>query len=299
MIIIRCYLTITFGAVAAALTLRGQTNKAQTKARPILLITGGPTGSGKSGLPEATEATVTGKITYQPFLIDDLVEQAPMFKAQVMHILHRLMDGANDLHKLEETLSHPSQELLDEFDKAYFDARRSGDCGHPDEAPNLKGCSEVFKKRLEVALANKANIVFETTVGYPSWLVDKTNGEYDVYYVASLVDFCRLVPRNTGRAFKMAKRFLADPEHSPAARLTPVGDGFADLVDEFFGTIQKLWGSDCLRRGNGDANAAVCGHAPLTALLLFDNNGDHLKLKAKLTRDSTDEEFGRATSCAL
>jgi len=297
--ILRCSLTLALASAVAALTLRGR-----TKARPVLLITGGPTGSGKSGLPEATEASIAGEIAYQPFLIDDLVENSPSYKAHVMQILHRLMYGdrgeedlsPESLHNLETILSEPSQELLDEFYEAYFDARRTGDCGHPDEAPNLKGCSEVFKKRLEEALANKANIVFETTVGYPSWLVDKTNGEYDVYYAASLVEMCQLVPRNTGRAFKMAKQFLEDPEHSPAARLTPVGNGFAALVDQFSDTIQKIW-SRCLRLGRKDA--AVCGRAPLAAMLLFDNNGDHLKLKAKLTGDSTDSEFFAATNCDM
>jgi chemotaxis protein histidine kinase CheA len=93
-----------------------------------ILITTGPTGSGKSKLPEAVDnylglENVLSKAT--PFLVDDLVVNNPRYINGVKNYLNKYLDNPADLKKSFLT---GDSEIIKYFNFLYFDARKETDC---------------------------------------------------------------------------------------------------------------------------------------------------------------------------
>ena len=93
-----------------------------------ILITTGPTGSGKSKLPAAVDnylglENVLSKAT--PFLVDDLVVNNPRYINGVKDYLNKYLDNPADLKKSFLT---GDAEIIKYFNFLYFDARKETDC---------------------------------------------------------------------------------------------------------------------------------------------------------------------------
>ena len=144
-----------------------------------ILITTGPTGSGKSKLPAAVDnylglENVLSKAT--PFLVDDLVVNNPRYINGVKDYLNKYLDNPVDLKKSFLT---GDAEIIKYFNFLYFDARKETDCKTGETIPNtrstfkyadedthlVKSKTEAFSNSLAKAeneVLTKANIKSKT-----------------------------------------------------------------------------------------------------------------------------------------
>jgi len=259
--------------------------------RPVLLITVGPTGSGKTALAEAAakEIAPNAQLEFSSFLIDDDVEKDPVYTERVKAILDEV--GV-------EAVRDPSAEILSRFEKAYFDTRRWDGCAQAREdmtreivgdptptSPHIfqvgGGCDIAFDLRLSTAITKDENILFETTgLYYPKWLVEATGGRYRVVIAYTTVTYDKLLERNKSRAYdgavKFMKDLMKDPDHVVAPRLADLGDAFKSKISTIETGLKELESHKCW--DSGTMNEEYCGKVPINELLVYDNNEKEIKL---------------------
>ena len=227
---------------------------------PYLIITCGPTGSGKTTLAEETAKQLgLEKGSYVVLLIDAFIENNPAYKEKVDTILaeSRCEDGS--------CLTNPSPDLYKKFSDAYFSTRREAS-----QACDNKPCETFFDEKLKESIAQNKHIVFESTCGYyPKWLLSPefTPENYNTVFSYSLVTLCNLIDRNKSRAVNQLREYLSDKERKPAPRLPDVSYATmkrnAEQIKEILinqtlncGTDQEIT-SECIRRSR---------------IFIFDNN---------------------------
>ena len=93
--------------------------------RPFLLVTNGPTGSGKTGLIHKTLQHYDRlESNYQTFLIDDIIENNTHYKQRIKQIIKRECGSQTLCPALRQKLSNPNAEFYKEFGQAYFETRK-------------------------------------------------------------------------------------------------------------------------------------------------------------------------------
>jgi len=95
---------------------------------PYLIITNGPTGSGKSGLVQKVINTYQLSPTYTECLIDNLIENHPRYKQAVDNIIKSYCTDIKMCPSLENILLHPTPALIKKFNDAYFKVRKEKHC---------------------------------------------------------------------------------------------------------------------------------------------------------------------------
>jgi hypothetical protein len=115
-------------------TMRKQTMRKQTMTeKPYFIILGGPTGSGKSLMPQLIlnylRKTNGVKYHFKKLLIDDYIEYNPLYKESIHNIIEEYncvprKTGKGDKCDVET----PSTELANAFEEIYFHVRRKGQC---------------------------------------------------------------------------------------------------------------------------------------------------------------------------
>ena len=197
-------------------------------AKPYLLITCGPTGSGKGSLPEKIfNYTGIKNQTYESILIDDIVAKSSYYKEKVINYINELKETLNtgknntknNNQKLIEMILEPTDEMIVKFNEFYYETRGDIDCISKEKCSTLKNkecitCDMINDKKLETAFKKRANILFETTgTTWPTWLLksDKFTNyikNYNIIIAWSIVEFCELLFRNKKRASIKAADFL-------------------------------------------------------------------------------------------
>jgi hypothetical protein len=101
--------------------------------KPYFIILGGPTGSGKSLMPQIIlnylRKTNGVKYHFKKLLIDDYIEYNPLYKESIHNIIEQYncvprKTGKGDKCDVET----PSTELANAFEEIYFHVRRNGQC---------------------------------------------------------------------------------------------------------------------------------------------------------------------------
>ena len=251
---------------------------------PTFLIVLGPTGSGKSLLPQKVSKYLgmskmfNNKKTVK-ILIDDLVEQSPYYKQFV------LKDITSYKTKAERNRSfiNPSPQKLKAYDKAYFTART----GQPCKINVQDTCNQFNDKLLEEGLKKGANIIFESTGRFfPEWIFKHYLGmlnkkRYNVIFAWGAVDLCGLLERNKLRALKSVLEFMKD-QANPAPRLPDITrKKYIGLLKEIIGTFYKAIEDG----GYIKQTAGVLKKPP--RVLVFDNRN----LEINVLFDSSDPEL--------
>lgn len=193
--------------------------------RPFLIITNGATGSGKSSLVRKTILHCQLEGDYTALLIDDLVENHETYKAGVQAFVSRYCDGKVEYcEALKNLLSSPDSDAHTAFEKLYWSVRgRDGSKHCRTSDGTLVTCDKRLDGELEAAVAQRRNLVFETTgTYYVDWLLQKTQ-EYDVYYAYSILEFCENQRRVQARFAENLQEFGLDPVGAPAPRLPKPG----------------------------------------------------------------------------
>ena len=240
-----------------------------------VVITMGPTGAGKSKLPEAVAQQLDlrkGTLPH-PLLVDDFVEGHPDYKRTVLNILMGMWEGKTEA-QVEQLFNNPSARLLKEFGKAYYGVRTETEGCDPLLA--VGNCDDANDTKLRLLLAQGKDVVVESTGEYvPDWVAEfvakhkRADYQYQIVYAFTLVNFEELIKRNQQRAFKAAKEFLED-QTKPAPRFPDVGSG---ENGKFYGAVTKIRETIKTLITHPSAHSQS-----YSKLLLFDNNGKGMKL---------------------
>jgi hypothetical protein len=262
-----------------------------------IIITFGPTGSGKTSLITKTmNALGLSGHPYTKILVDDLVENNDYYKSKVREIIQDVKERCQGEKAtcMKETFEHPPQYLLDEFKTAYFTTRKTKKCGDMtcDEKNDELYKNAVNREKQDV-------VIMEQTGTYiPAWMFTREwiPREYTLICSYSLVNYRELRNRNISRAYKSILEFDNDPS-KPAPRLPDIRhDSFYSNVSGIRNVLLHLYNSCILH----NTESFDCGQIPIDRLFLFDNNGSSStplfdssidKLSSLEFEDAVNEQF--------
>jgi len=258
---------------------------------PLLILTAGPTGSGKSKLFNTIfhllyKPSKITKQTFDFFLIDDYVENSDIYKKKVDEILFEY----SCIPKQDKSICdfrNPSQDFVNDFFQAYTEARES---------------ESQMKLDIDAAIKKRKHVVIETTgKKMPIEYVKKFLG-YNVVFVYSLVSIENLVKRNKERAQRQFEKYVKNKKdkktNNPAPRVIDVSKNeFEKKVQEIIESLKLLRGICMKINKKNDPNIQKCGDirdSPTYNLILVDNNGRSAKIiydHTKTERFLSDGEF--------
>jgi len=257
-------------------------SNADTK-KPFVIITVGPTGSGKTGLVAQTikYCNLPSSPTPRVYLVDDLVVVNPEYKTRVKDIIKRFDITVDTVEKFMET-----PEVIKAFNEAYFGVRNGKD--KQDESHKINcvegvegNCNIVNDNEMRKAIASNESFVLEITGrDFPKWFLERGNGwlgevteKYDVYVTGVFVsDLDELIERNKRRFKKSFELFLSDPAKNPGPRLPDIRkDEFNASIITIRNTIRDMYKTCVLPK---DKDITICGNENIDRLLLYKNNED-------------------------
>jgi len=217
---------------------------------PYLLITMGPTGSGKSSLIKPVCEHLKLPITKNKVLIDDLVVDNPYYRKKVKEFLNT--KSYDELIKLFKKGDTGLQKTFNQF---YFSTRSQTYCYKSTQYYgtlltdddiqfnnyNAKltlttdftskehkrfNCDNTNDIKLKKLIDKQQNFVLETTgTSFPDWLVNiKKLANYQIIFAIPGVNTCKLLARNKTRAITTLKNFLQDPDNTEPPRLPTVDE---------------------------------------------------------------------------
>ena len=241
---------------------------------PYLLFVFGPTASGKGSLPgKVIEYLKLPNNEANPpvkLLIDELVEHNPSYKRNVTKFIETKKKEGLENTKIVDLFLHPTPYIYDYFNKAYYTARQSKNCETGvDLHKSMMSCNTIIDNKLQTAISQKQNIIFESTgISYPDWMFKLYGRELENYskiMAWTVVDICTLYQRNLSRAEQSLREYMNNnTKNTP--RLPDIRPNIyiPKLID-----IIKTFMESVLRKTN-------------IRLLIYDNN----TRKSKLLYDS-------------
>lgn len=271
--------------------------KGENKRKPVIIMTFGPTGAGKTGL--AKKAAEYEKINYEDCvltLVDDLVENDSVYKRKIDEIIKKY-----DLENKPQLLSYPSDELFQAFGEAYVASRFQMGCRDikPDDDSinhysskigeiTTWSCNKQNDMKLFRAIDEGKNIIFETTGASVrdgnfakndyGWLYTTVKPKYRIVAAFATVTFCELVRRNKTRAVDELEMYIKN-RNGPAPRLPDVIDDNDKSIYRKLTTliieVMKDITQDCL---TAECSRNVSCSCPFDSILIYNNNGNKLQL---------------------
>ena len=256
-----------------------------------IIVTVGPTGSGKGDLIEKVEEYLKiPKIPKENFiLVDNLIENDPYYRIRVNNILKRKENcGSNGASiktpcDARDFVSNPDKTLLTLFEDAYYTTRFDIGCGKFNtEGTRRANCNDVNDSKFTAALERGENFVFETTgEGNMTWFLTRSywwkdefdnlkKNNYKVIYAFSLVKFADLIERNKTRAISSINKYIEGDFTGAVPRLP-------DVQAEAFNEKATIIGSNLIQLANKclfkpEKDAGFCGEYPINNILIYDNN---------------------------
>ena len=269
---------------------------------PYIIVTLGPTGSGKTTMINKTISSLGLDPNYNKFLVDDLVENNDKYKEKVFSITENIMRQCKSEHifclddKCEKCDTskyylNPTPELLLKFNDAYREVRRGPNCVKDSEL----NCDLFNDVGLRDAIENNKNIVFETTgLNIPNWLLSSPpepqiarfiNSKYTVIFAYSFVHFTELIQRNKKRLLESIVEFTED-RTKPGPRFPDIErNEFKKTVSKIKETLLKLYDICVVTH-----DSKQCGTTKIEKLLLFDNNGLEMTLVFDSSRNAISKQ---------
>ena len=260
---------------------------------PTLIITCGPTASGKSSLPRKVQdlLNIQGG-DFHSFLIDDLVEQNPYYKKKVKeYIENERQKNGKTKEQIVEMFLKPTPKMIQDFNYYYAEARKTTNC---ETGADLrfdwgKSCDILNDLNLTQAFNSGKNIAFESRgVTWPQWFFDLfqcqlKHHKYTIIVAWTVVDMCELLERNKTRAETSVSTFLDNPQENTPPRLPDIRpDAYKvdlqKIIDTFKTQVKRQTScrKDCIRLLVFDNNTR-------NSVLLYDNKG---KVRAKKTSNA-------------
>jgi len=241
---------------------------------PIIIITCGPTSSGKSKLPMKVKRYLKLKGGFQSFLIDDLVEKNPHFIEKVKEFIQTQKNNSKTKKQIIDMFLNPSEQTIKTFNYYYTSARKTTNCktGADLNYDWGQSCDILNDLYLIQAFNSGKNIVFESRgISWPHWFFDLfkcqlKQHKYKIIVAWTVVDMCELLERNIYRAKRNVEQFLKSdknpPPRLPDIRIDIYRDDLKKIIQTFQEQNKKQ--SNCKEK--------------CVQLLVFDNNGKKSKL---------------------
>ena len=225
-------------------------------AAPLLIITAGPTGSGKSRMPQLVYNILYGtnsrSTQFDEFYIDDYIANSPEYKQAIAGIIEK--------HDITNRTTYDDA-LYKELDDAYFGVREEW--------------TAKFKDDVLSARDARRNVVVETTgKKIPTKYVDEFAG-YNIVFVYSFAQFDTMIGRNISRFKEDMNAFLRDPIKNPAPRIPDMNpDSYAkrvQIIESQLGTLRD----NCLNitTAGRDGDCGDIKNSQRFNLLIVDNTG--------------------------
>jgi len=264
--------------------------------KPYIIVTLGPTGSGKTKLVEEVIKYLNLEPDYKKFIVDDLIENNESYKQKVLSIIRNVDLKCKREGKHCEDINcnscntrpyylNPEHELLTDFNKAYFDTKASKYC-----VPGIPlNCNQIIDNRLAETISKRENIIIEATGFYvPNWIISgipflhdniselsyiSNENPYNVIFAYSTVPFVELIKRNLNRTITSIESFTNDNTLS-APRLPDISiKNFVKKIKLIIKTLLSIY-RNCIKATNEE----ICGTQRIDNLLIFDNSGINMKL---------------------
>lgn len=241
---------------------------------PTLIITCGPTASGKSKLPMKVKKYLKLKGGFQSFLIDDLVEKNPHFIEKIKEFIQTQKNKSKTKKQIVDMFLNPSEKTIKTFNYYYTSARKTTNCKTGADLHYDWGnsCDILNELSLTCGFNSGKNIVFESRgVSWPQWFFDLFQCQlkqhnYTIIVAWTVVDMCELLERNVVRAKKNVEQFLKSASNPPP-RLPDIRiDAYTHDLKQIIQTFQE----QNKKQSNCKQNCIQ--------LLVFDNNGKRSKL---------------------
>jgi deoxyadenosine/deoxycytidine kinase len=235
--------------------------------QPFLIITSGPTGSGKSSLEKKLREVLDlpSSIELNKYIVDELVENHYEYKNNVRNFIEEINEPPDKLINNEN--------VVDFFNNMYYQIRKNANCNI--DCSEHINCDDMNDKNLADGFRNGKNIIFETTGEYFSgWLFDIFKNEirkfkYKIIFAYCIVDIPILIERNKKRAINSIIEFTRNPD-SPAPRLPNIE---YDILNEKIKKINEVFNKNVLYF-QCDNIYSGCN----IRILIFDNNGKNYNL---------------------
>lgn len=221
--------------------------------KPYMIVTAGPTGSGKTMLVNEVIDYLELDPHYVKVLIDDLVENDDEYKQMVYNII----------------TTKNFDNIMEELNNAYFYVRNKK---RNDQYPT--NYNEINDEKLMNAIKHRKNIVFEFTGTYiPTWLL-KDIDNYNIIFAYTTVCLQKLKERNQLRMKYALEKFEIDPNNNPAPRLPNISDQiFTKLILTIRDNLKNLY-KYCIK----NKIVKKCGTSPIGRLLIYNNSGKNMRL---------------------
>lgn len=221
--------------------------------KPYMIVTAGPTGSGKTMLVNEVIDYLELDPHYVKVLIDDLVENDDEYKQMVYNII----------------TTKNFDNIMEELNNAYFYVRNKK---RSDQYPT--NYNEINDEKLMNAIKHRKNIVFEFTGTYiPTWLL-KDIDNYNIIFAYTTVCLQKLKERNQLRMKYALEKFEIDPNNNPAPRLPNISDQiFTKLILTIRDNLKNLY-KYCIK----NRIVKKCGTSPIGRLLIYNNSGKNMRL---------------------
>jgi hypothetical protein len=230
---------------------------------PYILLTCGPTGSGKSSLIDKSlrYLKLEKPLEKNIFIIDNLVEEHKNYKEKSKNILEKYFSRNDDIKQkitnlLYTPINNTNNSIFKKFTDAYFNIRGNA-------------LTSSFDEKIKLAIENNDNFILETTGRSFPTIIGWTNDEYKVFISYSLVEFCTLIDRNIKRMINQIELFLSNNSLAPRLpdiRFKKFGEVVTIILQTLIKIIDKCNRGICKTNRNFDTSTDRKFH-----LIIFDN----------------------------
>jgi hypothetical protein len=229
-----------------------------------ILITVGPTGSGKSSLIDKSlkYLKLERPLDKNIFIIDNLVEENPEYKKRSKEILEEYFSNSN-MNAIEQKLKNQlitpvnnKNNIFKKFTNAYFNIRD-------------KGINDIFNQNIRLTISKNESFIIETTGRSFPTIIGWTSDKYKVFISYSLVEFCTLIDRNIKRMIVQIKSFKSNNSLAPRLpnmRIEVFGEIVNTIIDKLIKIIDKCNSGNCKTNSNFDTSTQRNFR-----LIIFDN----------------------------
>jgi hypothetical protein len=231
---------------------------------PYVLITCGPTGSGKSSLIDKSlrYLKLEKPLDKNIFIIDNLVEENSNYKEKSKNILEKYFSNTKPdgiKQKITNLLHIPTNNknnsIFKKFTNAYFSIRDK--------------IFLSFDEKINLAIENNENFILETTGRSFPTIIGLTDDKYKVFISYSLVEFCTLIDRNIKRMIDQIELFLKKNSIAPRLpdiRFQKFGEAVTIILKKLIAIIDKCNSGICKTNSNFAASTDRKFN-----LIIFDN----------------------------
>jgi len=242
--------------------------------KPYLIVSNGITGAMKTKMVEKIINDLKLSTNNVKINIDDLVVNNEEYKKRILDIINNVNKECNNNKScILDKYENPSEKLLEDFKKAYYDVR-TGNKNIYCTPEIKKSCDLLLEDNLKKALKENKNIIFETQgLHPPKWLLSQIylTDRYNVIYgysfpsIENSIDVIK--KRAIARIDKFEKNQKMDAPRYPSIDKKHITKNVNQII-----SVLKDIRNNCVNED--EIMISNCGNKKIDKLLIYnpDNN---------------------------